>query len=134
MRPIALLRIAGAAITLKNDAVSASAVSPANAGGQITVSSSGNVTDSPGGLSYSWLRGANAANYEIRATVQSNAGLTTSGSTSAFGSFLNLGTTRSWNAVRTSVGTGTATVLLEIRPVGGSVIASATVNFTCDVS
>lgn len=81
-----------------------------------------------------WLLAGTAANYEARATVLS--GSFTSGT---FGSYLNLGTTRTWgNAIALGPGgTGDAvgTMLVEIRPAGGgAVLDSATIliNATID--
>ena len=68
------------------------------------------------------------SDYEARATL--TAGALTNGTT---GSWLNLGTSRQWDVERSSLGTNSATLTMEIRPVGGSVVTSATITLSATV-
>jgi hypothetical protein len=125
------MMLAGVAVQLLPDSILANATAPANAGAQININSAGTVTDTQG-TNYKWLlNGVNSA-FEIRATLQSSSGV--SSQTGTYGSWLNLGTTRSWSFVRAGTGSCLASVLLEIRPVGGSTLASAVINFDCEVN
>lgn len=79
-----------------------------------------------------WItpKAAAGADYECRATVLS--GSFTSGT---FGSWLALNTTRTWTLVRSTIGTSTASMTLEIRRASdGTVLDSATINFSAEVS
>ena len=70
------------------------------------------------------------ANYEVRATLLS--GSVSSGST---GSWLSLGTTRSWTRDRASNGSASCGLLIEIRRTSDlSVVASASITLTATVS
>lgn len=80
-----------------------------------------------------WISGGSVftSNYEGRLTV--NSGSTPSGS--ATGSYLNLGTTRSWSLAQSGIGTNSSNCTLEIRNAATTVVkASATVTFTATVS
>lgn len=91
-------------------------------------SGSAQVDGSP--VSGEWLVSGSASSFEVRATVQS--GALTSGTT---GSWLNLGTTREWVVERTTLGTNTCALLVEIRNASsGSVLDSATITLTAEVS
>jgi len=70
-----------------------------------------------------------ASNYECRATLLS--GTLSSGTT---GSWLPLTSTRDWHVLRTFIGTNSASILVEIRPISGSVVASATISLSAEVS
>jgi len=76
-----------------------------------------------------WIipKAAAGANYEVRVTV--NSGSLTSGTT---GSWLSLGSTRSWTAyVLSGGGTVSANITVEIRRAGvGSALASATLTIS----
>lgn len=73
----------------------------------------------------------NANLYEARATL--NSGAVSSGTT---GSWLALSSTQTWTVTRSVVGTSTANLTIEIRLAGGpgTILASATVDMTADVS
>lgn len=78
-----------------------------------------------------WItpKAAAGAAYECRATVVS--GTFTSGT---FGSWLPLSSTRSWSLLRSTIGTSTASMTLEIRRASdGVVLDSATISFTATV-
>lgn len=80
-----------------------------------------------------WITGGSVytANYEGRLTV--NSGSTPSGA--ATGTYLNLGTSRSWSLAQSGLGTNTSNCTLEIRNAASGVVkASATVTFTATVS
>lgn len=64
-----------------------------------------------------------ASLYEVRATL--NSGAVTTGTT---GSFLSLGTTRTWTVTRTTAGISAANLTIDIRRIGGAtILATATV-------
>ena len=74
---------------------------------------------------------ATVGNYEVRATV--NSGTTPGGS--ATGSWLNLGTTRSWTLTATIGTTRTCDLTIEIRDATSlSVLATASVTLTSDAT
>lgn len=125
------MMLAGVAVKLLPDSILANASSPANANAQININSNGTVTDTQG-TNYKWLLNGVASAFEIRATLQSSSGASSQGG--GYGSWLNLGLTQSWNFVRAGTGSCFASVLLEIRPVGGSTLASAVINFDCEVN
>lgn len=127
-----------ATIRLTNRGVTSSASGPSGpltADAIIEFNSSGQLIVSPGGaVSGEYLVTGASSDYEVRATMASG----TSWSGSALSTWLNLGTTRSWNlsASRTITGlttvTGTATV--EIRRVADSaVVATAAITLTAEV-
>ena len=81
----------------------------------------------------SWLSGDVASNYDIRVTPTS--GTYSSGSAST-GTWLNLGTNRSWNVVRTSPGPAKAcTATFEIRMAASpfTVLDTETITLTAHV-
>jgi hypothetical protein len=72
-----------------------------------------------------WSYGGVPSLYEGRLTVNSGTGASLAGSDGA-GSWLNLGTTRNWFMGRTVNGSSSGNWTIEIRQVGGPVLASAT--------
>jgi hypothetical protein len=124
------LGLGGKLVQLISHSVFANTVSvPATA--TFTLSSGGGASDS-GGFSYGWLLSGSGASYEVMATLQGSTTLTLGGS--VLGAWLNLGTTRSWGYTKTGVGEDTADLLIQIRPVGGSPIASCVEHFDCTVN
>lgn len=107
---------------------------PLTADAIIEFNSSGQLIVSPGGaVPGEYLVTGASSDYEVRATMASG----TNWSGSALSTWLNLGTTRSWNlsasrvAPGTTVVTGTATV--EIRRVADSaVVATATITLEAE--
>lgn len=98
-------------------------------GGDIRLTVSNNTVSDTG----DWMSpkvAALATNYEVFATL--NSGTLTAGTT---GSWLGLETTRTWTRNRTSVGSNTAELALEIRRKGTTtVLASCTVTLTAEVN
>lgn len=123
----------GKTVQLINKSIIVNTISPANAGGTLSLSNAG-VASGNGSLafSYNWLLSGSAASYEVMATLQGSTTLSSSGS--ARGSWLPLSSTQSWSYTETTVGEDTANLLIQIRPTGGSPIASCTVNFDCTVN
>lgn len=78
-----------------------------------------------------WLVGStNGAAYECRATIVS--GTPTSGTT---GSWLNLGTNRSWSVSRSSLGTKSFVFDLEVGPAGAnSALKTARITLSATVA
>lgn len=107
-----------------------SQLSPADASATYALTSTGletatNQTDS------TWLLSGVASDYDCRATVVS--GTLTSGTT---GTWMNLGTTRSWNVARTSniAGLNEAVLTIEIGLAGaGAALVSVNVAITAEV-
>lgn len=124
MRPIFPLRIGGASPKLVSDSCTSIASSPSNATASVLISSGGVESGTDGGP-YTWLKAGSASNYEIFATLNSGTGFTGD----AFGSWLNLGTGRSWSLTESGIGTKLGSIGLQLRPVGGSVISTATITF-----
>lgn len=92
------------------------AIDPANALVTLTAEASGMMVGT-GGASYAWLLSGLASAYEIRADVSS--GSLSSGTT---GSWLNMGTDRSWTVSRTTLGTNSCTLQFQIRRVSDGVV------------
>lgn len=82
---------------------------------------------------YNWLiPGVNAANYDIRATI--TGGSPGTFSTGTAGSYLNLGTTRSWTRGSTSGVLRSVIATFDIRDaVSLAVVASASITLECEV-
>lgn len=125
----------GVRITLANTSVNPIAVFPATASatyelqldGDIVIYENGSPTDIG-----DWIipRSAAGSDYEVFATL--NSGTLDSGTT---GSWLGLGTTRSWGVTRSSLGTKSAQIGLEIRRVGTvNVLGSCTVDLSAEVT
>lgn len=108
--------VAGSVSDFEVDPASASvSVTFANDG---SYSTDGNVS----GFSGDWITPVSAAgnSYEIRMTV--NSGSTPSGA--ATGSWLGLGTTRTWSLEQVGVGSTAANVTVEIRNAATAVVLS----------
>lgn len=70
-----------------------------------------------------------ASLYEVRATL--NSGAVTTGTT---GSFLSLGTTRTWTVTRATVGVSAANLTIDIRRIGGgTILATAVVVLSVEI-
>lgn len=133
MRPIAILRaIGGKAVQLVNESILVSTVS-VNAVGTFSLTNAGGASgNGTHAFSYNWLLGGLASSYEARATLQGSTTLAASGS--ALSTWLALSSNRAWSYTKSGVGEDVASLLIEIRPTGGSPIASCTVNFDCTVN
>lgn len=70
-----------------------------------------------------WLVSGGASDFEVRATLVS--GTLNSGT---LDTWLNCGTSRSWNKFYAGVGGQTCVLTIELRPVGGAVMDSATIT------
>lgn len=129
----------GDRLTLAGYTDSALATAPATAGVGYQLTSGGKEQGGIGTASsilYSdigdWVTPTSNANlYEARATL--NSGAVSSGTT---GSWLALTSTRTWTVTRSVIGTASANLTIEIRLAGGpgTILASATVSMTADVS
>jgi hypothetical protein len=77
-----------------------------------------------------WVVPNGSANlYEVRATV--NSGAVTTGTT---GSWLSLGTTRTWTLTRSTVGISSVNLTIDIRLIGGTtILATGNVDFTAEL-
>jgi hypothetical protein len=120
--------LGGARVQLVSDTSTAIATHPSNATAAVNITNAGVQSGTDGGP-YNWLKGGIASNYEIMATLISG---TVTGD--AFGSWLNLGTSRVWSLTETGIGTKLGSITLQIRPVGGSVLTTATINFDAEVN
>lgn len=119
-----------AVVSIANQNVQRIVVDPADATASYALESDGdiatNLVDSG-----DWItpKAAAGADYECRATVVS--GTFTSGT---FGSWLALSSTRTWTLTQTTLGTSTASMLIEIRRASdGTVLDSATISFEATV-
>ena len=133
MRPIHVLtRKSGSAVQLFGETISVSTVS-VNAAGTLSMTSAG-VASGNGtfAFSYNWLLSGLGSSYDVMATLQGSTTLTQGGS--VLGSWLPLSSNRSWSYTRSGVGEDVADLLIQLRPTGGSAIASCTVHFDCTVN
>jgi hypothetical protein len=108
------------------------AISPTDAVATMTMSSAGTWTCTSGG-SGTWMQGGASSEYEARMTMVSGSFSSGSGA----GTWLNLGTTRSWtrNESRNGFFTSTATATLEVRMAASpfTVLDTCTVTLTAEV-
>lgn len=119
-------------ITLNSKSVSHIVPSPTDATASYQLASTRDVVISPGSTSDDWADAAlTASDFECRATIVSG-----SVSTGTTGSWLGLGTSRTWTRTRTSNVEGDDIVVLtvEIRDVATSTVqATATITLTASV-
>ena len=134
----ALLQIASAAeyVDIRDDNVSSVGVStPQRAAYQLENDGDIRHLSTSGGNSDEgdWVRPKSSApgSYEVRATLNSG---TLDGSSDATGSWLALTTSRDWGVTRSTVGTNTAELLIEIRKAGGPVLGSAVIGLSANVT
>lgn len=134
MKPFRVMKsISDVAPTVTVDIFNTSATDteddPTDATATYRLNSSGQGTRT-GGANWTWLTAGNNSDVEVRATL--NSGALTSGTT---GTWQNLSSTRTWTVTRTTVGTGTANLTIQIRRVSDSVVIdSATVTITATVN
>lgn len=134
--PISLRQLLGASaappVSISNQIIDATAFSPATASATYILEAAGLVKRSINGTQTTietWLQSGAAADYEVRFTLQ--AGALSSGST---GVWQALSATRSVGVSRSTIGQATATVLAEIRAIGGTLILdSAQITLTATV-
>lgn len=125
-----------AVVSLSNRTIDAVVGSPGTATAQYQLLSTGEAIGSvspsgSGAGSYlpEWGQGLAGAGYDARFTI-------TSGtlSTGTAGTWLNLGTTRSWTRSRSALGISAVTGTMEIRDAGTLVVlATATITLTAEV-
>jgi hypothetical protein len=126
---MALLGGQGTVVRITDVLVEDVQISPDDARAAYTLANTGQVILGVATFYENWIDPQfGMSDYEARATL--TAGALTNGTT---GSWLNLGTTRQWDVERSSLGTNSATLTMEIRPVGGSVVTSATITLTATV-
>lgn len=119
--------IARANVSFITGLISDSVIDPAVASATVTFANDGSydgtASGGGGGFSGDWIAPPSAAGnaYEIRMTV--NSGTTPSGA--ATGSWLGLGTTRTWVLSQSGVGSVTANVTVEIRLAATGVVLSS---------
>ena len=123
-------------VTLDGEVILHSVLTPASAAAGLQINSSGIMQKQEGGGfvtidSPDWLgSGGVGADFECR-LVQNSGDVPTG---SAIGTWLNLGTTRTWQYSQSGVGTKTGQFSLQIRPAGGTYrLATATYNMTATV-
>lgn len=123
-------RLVFAAISLLGLDPTAAVVAPGPASATYSLTNAGLET-ATGVSSNTWLLAGSAADYDVFATL--NSGALTSGTT---GSWLNLGTTRSWNVTRSGVvGISTANLTIQVRSATSLVVlATVTVDITAETA
>ena len=102
---------------------------PGPAGASITMNAGGYAYENATSV-FQWLKSGAASDYDVM--FSAIAGATPSGS--ATGSWLNLGTTRSWSLSQSVGGRKYCTGTLSIRPAGGgATLATCTVSITAEI-
>lgn len=126
----------GPTIALSNQNIAALSADPTDATAAYSLENDGDVSRTVNGAVTDlgdWMSPKNsglASLFECRATL--NSGSLTGGTT---GSWLGLGTTRSWTRTQTSVGASAANLTIEIRRAGTTTtIASCTVQLDAEVT
>ncbi len=106
-------------------------IDPLDAAVDLSIDSSGSLTHTGDtGGSYAWISGGSPASYEVRAMATSG-----SVSTGTVGSWLPLSTTRSWSVERTTVGSKTVVLTVEIGLLGTSTaLETASISMSATVS
>lgn len=125
-----IMSTGGPRIQLSNASDTQSASLPGSASVSYTLNANGNVSTGGDGVIGQWIvPQVGMGSYEARATL--NSGSVTSGTT---GSYLALSSTRAWSILRSSVGTTSAGLTIEIRLIGSAtVLATATVTLSANV-
>lgn len=123
-------RLVFAGVNLLGLDPSHSVASPGTATATYSLTSAGLET-ATGSSNNTWLLAGSAADYDVRLTI--NSGTLTSGTS---GSWLNLGTTRTWTLQRSgAIGISTTNTTVEIRSASTlTVLATATVIFTAETA
>lgn len=119
-------------VDISDLAVLKSARDPATATASYALSNSGQVFRNGVAQPNPWLLLGGAGDYDVRATQIDGTPLTTG----AFGTWDNLGSTRSWSLTTSGAGnSNTASMLVEIRDaVSLAVLDTATISFTTTVT
>lgn len=125
------------AIGISNVTVSHIVVSPNDALTSYSLESGGNTVRSPGAALPAWMAptascGQTTSSYEVRATLSAGDAV----DSGTVGSWLNLGTTRTWTQGVTinAADTDSSTLTVEIRRASDSVVVTtATVTLTAQV-
>jgi len=119
----------GGAVTLYSSTYSDDEIGTvANANFQLASTGTATGVSTGSYLSYAWTSGT-ASDYDVLVTLTSG-----TFSTGTTGSWLNLGTTRSWSVSRATNGSKTATATFQIRhAVSLTVLATATITLTASV-
>ena len=116
-------------VAINNASDSAFVFSPNTATASYTLNNSGQVVLGNSGFFENWIiPQVGMSDYEARATL--NSGSITSGTLDAW---VSLGTSRTWQVVRSISGVSGANLTIEIRLTGGSVIDSATVTLSASI-
>lgn len=109
-------------VSLLSQSYSDYVIDPANASCGVTFGNSG-MSTGVGGSSYPWLLSGSASDYDIKMDPDG-----------VPGSWLNLGTARSYTVSRTTIGENSSTVDFSIRRASdGLVLETATCTFTATV-
>lgn len=115
-------------VFLQGESYSHMVFHPANASCDYSLTTAGQVNGT-GALSYDWLIGGSASDYEVRADIVS--GSLSSGTT---GSWLPLSSSRFWNLTRTVIGSINCQMTVRIRHAVSTVeLASCSVLLTATV-
>jgi hypothetical protein len=106
-------------VTIDDHAVGNSVIDPLDATCSISYQSGRNVVDHTAAVLETWADAGLGANYEIRATKTGGVDPT---SGPALSTWHNLGTTRTWELFRGSLGANNCYLTIEIREAGTSTI------------
>lgn len=121
------------AASITNQSLADLVLDPADASVTYRLGSDGDVYESNtlGTVSLeTWLDGGSSSDFEVRATL--NSGTLSSGAT---GSWLSLSSDREWSVTRTTLGSASAELLIEIRnATTQAVLTSATITLTATVA
>lgn len=110
-RPRTVAAGGGGAVAITNQVITKIGTGASSATANIAYKSSGTVLDNMGAVRENWLITGVGADYDIRATLQSG----TNPTTGTMGTWLNLGTSRTWQNTAIA-GTNLSSVfLIEIR-------------------
>lgn len=120
----------GGGVNIVGGTITHSVADPSDASTAYFLNSTGSEASLPAGqVSNTWLLSGIASDYEVRATLTS--GSLTSGTT---GTWLSLGTSRSWTRDRNTAGVSQAVMTIEIRNATTLVVLdSASVTLTAEV-
>ena len=121
----------GVQVNITDQSSDTAVISPSVALASYALNNTGSASLSGTPIAGQWLVSGAASDYDVRATVVSGA---VNGSSDPTGTWLNLGTSRTWQRRQTALGFSSVSLLVEIRRVSDLVVVdSANITLTAEV-
>jgi hypothetical protein len=134
-----IARLAYVAAAVIPTTVNGSSTLPASAEALITFTTAGTEVATsnafPGGaIVGNWLPGGSTSGYQIMATLNSGTAPNFPGATNTLGTWLTATSNLSWGLQRTTNGTETCSLLIQVRAIGSGVLASGNITLMVNAS